>query len=145
MGQRRSRSAAHPDDAPSALALERTPRICASCGRSFAWRRAWARNWSEIRYCSAGCRAHRPGPVDAALEAHILDLLSRRARGATICPSEAARAHAPQEWRSLMEPTRRAARRLVASGRIDIVQRGAVVDPSTARGPIRLRLRQVTP
>jgi hypothetical protein len=40
-----------------------------------------------------------------------------------------------------MEDTRCAARRLVVNGSIDIVQKGAVVDPSTAKGPIRLRLR----
>ncbi|CAN5137476.1 hypothetical protein BH11ACT3_BH11ACT3_08460 [soil metagenome] len=38
-----------------------------------------------------------------------------------------------------MEPARRAARRLVASGDVVITQRGIVVDPSTARGPIRIR------
>jgi hypothetical protein len=38
-----------------------------------------------------------------------------------------------------MEPARAAARRLVANGEIQITQRGNVVDPSTARGPIRLR------
>ncbi|RKH14808.1 DUF3253 domain-containing protein, partial [Corallococcus sp. CA047B] len=45
------------------------------------------------------------------------------------------------EWRSRMEPVREAARRLVARGVLDIVQGGRVVDASTARGPIRLRLR----
>jgi hypothetical protein len=39
-----------------------------------------------------------------------------------------------------MEPARAAARRLVSHGRIVITQKGSVVDPSTARGPIRLRL-----
>jgi hypothetical protein len=38
-----------------------------------------------------------------------------------------------------MEPARRAARRLVAAGTLEITQGGRVVDPSTARGPIRLR------
>ena len=38
-----------------------------------------------------------------------------------------------------MEPTRAAARRLVASGDVEIVQRGRVVDPSTAKGAIRIR------
>lgn len=42
-------------------------------------------------------------------------------------------------WRELMEPARRAARRLVAGGQVQILQRGAVVDPSTAKGPIRIR------
>jgi hypothetical protein len=58
---------------------------------------------------------------------------------ATICPSEAARLVGGEEWRPLMEPARAAARRLVVAGQIEIVQRSSVVDPSTAKGPIRLR------
>lgn len=38
-----------------------------------------------------------------------------------------------------MEPTRQAARRLVAAGEVEITQQGRVVDPSTAKGPIRIR------
>ena len=77
--------------------------------------------------------------TDRALEAAVLDLLDQRRRGATICPSEAARMIADDDWRPLMERTRRAARRLVASGHIEITQKGKVVDPDRARGPIRLR------
>ena len=80
--------------------------------------------------------------MDIALEAAILELLETRARGATICPSEAARRVADgDEWRALMEPARRAARRLVVADRLEITQKGRPVDPSTAKGPIRLRLR----
>jgi len=39
-----------------------------------------------------------------------------------------------------MEPVRMAARRLVARGEAEITQKGSVVDPSTAKGPIRVRL-----
>lgn len=77
--------------------------------------------------------------MDAQLEASILQLLSDRARSATVCPSEAARAIGGEGWRTLMEPSRRAARRLVDQGRVQITQNGHVVDPSTARGPIRIR------
>ena len=73
-----------------------------------------------------------------------MELLGSRARTATICPSEAARAvggtdESPDGWRDLLEPARRAARRLVASGDVEITQGGTVIDPSTARGPIRIR------
>jgi hypothetical protein len=78
-------------------------------------------------------------PVDRALEAAIERLLDARATSASICPSEAARAVDADGWRELMEPARRAARRLVAAGRLEITQDGRVVDPSTARGAIRLR------
>lgn len=114
-------------------------KTCAACGRRMSWRRRWARSWDQVRYCSDGCRRQRVGATDRALERAILDLLGRRAGGATICPSEAARAVDPMRWRGLMEPARRAARRLAADGRLEIVQRSRVVDPSTARGPIRLR------
>jgi hypothetical protein len=73
------------------------------------------------------------------LETAITDLLDRRATGATICPSEAARAVGGEDWRPLMEDARAAARRLVAAGRVEITQGGRVVDPSTAKGPIRIR------
>lgn len=115
-------------------------KICRRCGRPFAWRKRWARDWDTVVYCSAACRRGRLGPLDEALEAAILDLLGRRAAHATICPSEAARAVRPDDWRPLMERTRQAARRLAHAERIVITQRGKVVDPGRFRGPIRLRL-----
>jgi len=116
---------------------------CASCGRPMRWRKRWARSWDEVRYCSDACRSRRVSPEDGALEATILDLLGARARGATICPSEAARAlHGDDEarWRPAMEAVRSAARRLVAEGRLEIVARGRVLAPTEVRGPVRLRL-----
>jgi hypothetical protein len=77
--------------------------------------------------------------TDHALESAILELLSRRAAGKTICPSEAARVVDPIGWEELMDKSRAAARRLVAKGAIVITQHGRVVDPSTAKGAIRLR------
>lgn len=122
-----------------ARATQPPPRICASCGRTFEWCRSLARDWEQVRYCSDACRQRRVRPVDRELEATIERLLDARARDATICPSEAARAVDEDGWRELMEPARRAARRLVAEGRLEITQGGRVVDPSTARGAIRLR------
>jgi hypothetical protein len=34
-------------------------KICARCGRPFAWRKRWARVWDEVRYCSDRCRNAR--------------------------------------------------------------------------------------
>lgn len=104
------------------------------------WRASWAKNWDDVRYCSDACRRRRVRPVDLALEEAIVDLLGARARDATICPSEAARAVDAEGWRDLMEPARAAARRLVAAGTVEITQGGRVVDGSTAKGPIRVRL-----
>jgi hypothetical protein len=114
-------------------------KTCGSCGRRITWRKAWADDWDAVRWCSDACRRRRVRPVDRELEAAILDLLAARAADATICPSEAARAVDPEGWRDLMEPARSAARRLVADGRAQITQGGRVVDPSTAKGPIRVR------
>jgi hypothetical protein len=117
-------------------------KTCAACGRTIEWRAKRARSWDDVRWCSDACRRRKVRPVDTELEATILDLLDQRASGATICPSEAARAVAgDDDWDELMEPARAAARRLVAAGRVEITQGGRVVDPSTARGPIRIRRR----
>ena len=114
-------------------------KTCASCGRRIEWRKKWADDWEQVRYCSTGCRRHKVTDVDRRLEQTILDLLAKRARTSTICPSEAARAVDSDGWRELMEPARRAARRLVAAGSVEVTQGGKVVDPSTAKGPIRIR------
>ncbi|WP_148611495.1 DUF2256 and DUF3253 domain-containing protein [Nocardioides rubriscoriae] len=118
------------------------PKTCVACARTIEWRKKWERDWDSVRYCSTACRRRGVDPTDKALEASILSLLDARAGGATICPSEAARAVAAEgslEWRDLMEPARRAARRLVDAGDVEITQAGHVVDPSTAKGPIRIR------
>lgn len=98
------------------------------------------------KYCSAACRKRKVNRTDRALEAAILKLLDARSAAATICPSEAARAVSSEAgqteedgWRELMEPARRAARRLVVNGECVITQKNRIVDPSTAKGPIRIR------
>jgi hypothetical protein len=120
-------------------------KICKTCGRTFEWSKKWERYWDVIKYCSDDCRGHKAGESDAALEAAILELLVERGRDKTICPSEAAKViggvESRRDWEGLMEPSRAAARRLVAAGKVVITQHGHVVDPSTAKGPIRLRLR----
>ena len=121
------------------MASTPAPKTCASCGREIQWRKKWEKNWDDVKYCSDACRKRGIRPVDEKLTASIRDLLDARAASATICPSEAARAVGGEDWRDLMEPARRAARRLVATGEVEITQRGQVVDPSTAKGPIRIR------
>ncbi len=120
-------------------------KICKTCGRTFEWRAKWAKDWDVVKYCSDGCRGNKPGEADGALDAAILELLAERGRDKTICPSEAAKLvggkDERRDWEGLMEPARAAARRLVAAGKINIMQGGKVVDGSTAKGPIRLKLR----
>lgn len=80
--------------------------------------------------------AHDLGPIEAA----ILEVAHRRGAGRTLCPSDIARALAPDDWRPLMPTVRLAAGRLASQGRLVVTQRGQVVDITTARGPVRLGL-----
>lgn len=116
----------------------RTPddRTCVSCGRRIQWRAKWAANWAEVRYCSADCRRRGVTQVDRDLEARILTLLMA---GSSIGSADAAHAVGGADWRDLVEPARRAARRLVSTGQVQIIQGGSVADPSTAKGPFRIR------
>ncbi|MPQ96998.1 DUF3253 domain-containing protein [Modestobacter sp. I12A-02628] len=78
--------------------------------------------------------------MDARLERAIGDLLDRRRADASICPSEAARLVDPDGWRTLMPAARAAAGRLASAGRVQVTQRGEVVDLATGvRGPVRVR------
>jgi hypothetical protein len=130
---------AHRQTPDSADSAQRADKTCASCGRRIEWRAKWADDWESVKYCSAGCRAHGVNATDLKLEETIVALLAKRAHDSTICPSDAARAIGDDDWRDLMEPARRAARRMVARGELEVTQGGSVVDPSTAKGPIRLR------
>jgi hypothetical protein len=126
-------------------------KACARCGREIEWRKKWARNWANVKYCSAACRRAGVSTVDRELESAMLRALRERGGGKTICPSEVARevggagddgdGRGAGGWRELMEPTRMAARRLTAAGDAEIVQGGKPVDPSSAKGPIRVRLK----
>jgi len=78
-------------------------------------------------------------PVDFALETAIKELLRERGPGKTICPSEAARRVSPDHWQSLMVQARSAAQRLASRELIVVTQRGRHVEPSLAKGAIRLK------
>ena len=114
-------------------------KTCLVCGRVIEYRKKWQNNWDEIKYCSKSCSSNKSS-LSKGYEAKILELLQKRGAGKTICPSEIL----PLELKSdkqQMEEVRRAARRLVAQGLLEITQKGVVVDPSTAKGAIRLKLK----
>jgi hypothetical protein len=73
--------------------------------------------------------------TDDRIATVLMDLAHQRGRGATFCPSEAARALA-SDWRPLMPAVRRVAAMLPLLA----TQKGRPVDPLTAKGPIRLGL-----
>ncbi len=112
---------------------------CVVCGRTITWRKKWERDWDQVRYCSQGCRRSGLTDTDRALEDALRAALTSVRAGGTVCPSQAARAVDPQDWRPLMDAARSAARRMVSAGEAEITQGGHVVDPSSAKGPIRVR------
>ncbi|MFM9878781.1 MAG: DUF2256 domain-containing protein [Burkholderiaceae bacterium] len=38
-------------------------KLCTACGREMTWRKAWAKNWEQVRYCSDACRAKKKPPL----------------------------------------------------------------------------------
>ncbi|MET9255970.1 DUF3253 domain-containing protein [Streptomyces sp. NPDC048182] len=77
-----------------------------------------------------------------ALARVVLGLLDERAPTSSICPSDVARAAYDGDdegWRELMEPVREAVRGLADAGEVEVTQRGRVVDPREAKGPVRIR------
>ena len=124
----------------------RQTKYCMVCGRRMEWRKKWRRSWDQVKYCSAACRKTGVSATDRQLESAILELLQFRGAGKSICPSEAAvkvsGSNSDTVWKPMMPSARSAARRLFAKGLVDIMQKGQLVDPSTAKGPIRIRLRR---
>ena len=39
-------------------------KTCAVCGREMTWRKSWAKNWDDVKYCSDACRAQKKGAVE---------------------------------------------------------------------------------
>lgn len=82
---------------------------------------------------------HGMSPSDQEIMDAIEGLLRQRKPAATICPSEVARALAPDHWRPLMPRVRAVAMASAQAGTLQILQGGRPLDPKQApRGPIRL-------
>lgn len=65
--------------------------------------------------------------TDQTARAAILELLCERATGTTICPSEAARRIAGDQWRAAMPAVHAAAAALLEAGKVRLSQRGKPV------------------
>lgn len=50
MGRGKGRVAPRPEKA------NLPEKTCPVCHRPFSWRRKWARDWEQVRYCSEACR-----------------------------------------------------------------------------------------
>ena len=124
---------------------QRDPKNCTYCGREITYRKKWEKNWEQVKFCSDRCRGtsrkHKEQSLE--LEEAILQLLESRGHGKSICPSEILPEEEKQN-KEKMEQVRQAARRLCHQGKIEILQKGQVVDPSDFRGPIRLRKKRAT-
>ncbi|MFK7986336.1 MAG: DUF3253 domain-containing protein [Sandaracinaceae bacterium] len=121
------------------MASPKPEKPCRRCGRGFVWRKKWARDWDAVRYCSERCRRTRVTAEERNIEAAIVALLSQRGEDKSICPSEAARVVAPDDWRTCMHGVRTVAARLVATRIVRATQGPREVHPVDAKGPIRLR------
>jgi hypothetical protein len=42
---------------------------CLACGRPMSWRKRWAANWAEVKFCSDACRRGRGAAGGAATKA----------------------------------------------------------------------------
>jgi hypothetical protein len=40
-------------------------KVCAACGRAFAWRKKWERDWATVKYCSKRCAKAGVGKLTA--------------------------------------------------------------------------------
>jgi hypothetical protein len=77
-------------------------------------------------------------PTQAEIEAQIFVLLAMRRNGATICPSEVARALDNANWRELMPQIRKVAQGLAKDDRLQVTRGGVLVDALSLGGPIRI-------
>lgn len=76
------------------------------------------------------------------IKKQIIRLTKQRGPDKTICPSEAAKACDPDNWRSHMDEVRRAADELQKQGLIAIEQDSQEIQLEEVRGPIRLRIKR---
>ncbi len=72
------------------------------------------------------------------LAATVRTLLRHRDPDRTICPSDVARTIGGSSWRRSMAAAREVAAELHDAGVVQVMQRGQVVDPRNARGPVRI-------
>lgn len=91
-----------------------------------------------MRYCSAACRSRGVSDSDRRIEAEIRRLVDQ---GRGVTDDQVAAVLVGLGLGGEREAVRRAARRLEVDGEVELLQRGRVVDPSTASGPVLIRRR----
>jgi len=43
-------------------------KVCTVCGRDMAWRKAWAKNWDQVLYCSEACRKKKSAGLQGNIQ-----------------------------------------------------------------------------
>ena len=112
---------------------------CSSCGRSFTWRKSFAKNWEDVKYCSNACRKRKLSKIDQQIENSILELLEAETYSNPLSTDQIADFLDFGNDKNLLESIKRAARRLEMKSFVIITQDGKRVDSSTAKGHFQIR------
>tara|TARA_Y100000768_G_scaffold91694_1_gene66132 strand:- start:841 stop:1221 length:381 start_codon:yes stop_codon:yes gene_type:complete len=112
---------------------------CSSCGRSFTWRKSFAKNWEDVKYCSNACRNRKLSKIDQQIENSILELLEAETYSNPLSTDQIADFLDFGNDKNLLESIKRAARRLEMKSFVIITQDGKRVDSSTAKGHFQIR------
>tara|TARA_B100000427_G_scaffold176114_1_gene146527 strand:- start:143 stop:523 length:381 start_codon:yes stop_codon:yes gene_type:complete len=114
-------------------------KSCSSCGRSFTWRKSFAKNWDAVKYCSNACRKRKLSKIDQQIENSIFELLETQTYPTPLTTSQIADLLDFGDDKNLLESIKRAARRLEAKSFVIITQDGKRVDSSKAKGHLQIR------
>ena len=127
------------------MKAEHPKKACVSCGRTFTWRKSLNKNWDQVKYCSTACRTRKISNLDKRIERKILELLETQPHKTQISTKEIAKAVRDKDDKNLLEPIKRAARRLESTKSVIITQKGKKVDSSKAKGHLEIRKHHGNP
>ena len=48
-------------------------KTCVTCGQPMVWRKAWEKNWEQVKYCSDRCRSNKGAQPSAPASAASKD------------------------------------------------------------------------
>ena len=114
-------------------------KSCSSCGRSFTWRKSFAKNWADVKYCSNACRKRKLSKIDQRIEKIIIELLEAQPHPTPLDTTQIADFLDFGNDKNLLESIKRAARRLESKSFVIITQDGKKVNSSTAKGHLQIR------
>ncbi len=121
------------------MRTNRPQKSCLSCGRSFTWRKSFAKNWEDVKYCSNTCRKRKLSKIDQQIENTILELLEAQTHPTPLRTDQVADFLDFRNDKNLLETIKRAARRLESKNFVIITQDGKRVDSSKAKGHLQIR------